>query len=64
MKRSQDLDVDSPDKIVDVLRNASEAAYEASNELESAWQEKEYNWKMIGRELERAADKIEKNLKY
>jgi hypothetical protein len=64
MKRSLDLDVDSPEKVSMILRNAAEAYYESALELSSAWQEKSAGkpWEIIARVLARAADEIDKKL--
>lgn len=40
MSRSLDLDVDSPEKVARILRNAAESYYESASELESAWQDR------------------------
>jgi len=57
-----DLDVDSPEEVAEILRNAAREYEEATLELESAWQEKEAGkiWGKIAKILEQAAAKIEK----
>lgn len=62
MKNKYDLDVDSPDKVADVLRYTAEAFYDSAAELESTWQDKKSGnpWKKIALILEQAANKIEK----
>lgn len=62
--RNLDLDVDAPDQVPRVLRDAAEAYEESASELDSAWQDREAGrpWSKIARILERAADQIEKVL--
>jgi phage terminase small subunit len=57
-----DLDVDSPDKVAERLRNTADAYYESANELASAWQDRSAgaSWAKIARILESAADRIDK----
>jgi hypothetical protein len=61
-RKSMDLDVDAPDKVAQILRNASDAYYEGAAELESAWQDSKAGapWIRIARILDSAADKIDK----
>ncbi len=56
------LDIDAPDKVGAVLREAAQAYFESAGELESAWQDKNAGkaWAKIARILEQAADKIDK----
>lgn len=60
----QDLNVADPEQVAGILRNAAQAAYEAAGELESAWQDKSAGrpWKIVARELERCAFRIEERL--
>jgi len=62
MPKNLDLDVDAPDKVSRILRNAAEAYYDSSSELEAAWQDREAGrpWEKIAKILEAAADKIDK----
>jgi hypothetical protein len=62
MPKNLDLDVDSPEKVSDILRNAAEEYYESEGELSSVWQDKQAGkvWTKIARILERAADSIDK----
>ncbi len=64
-KKSLDLDVDSPEKVITVLYNAVDAFMEASSELQSAWQDPKAGaeWKMIAKELEKAKLNIYKKLR-
>lgn len=59
-----DLDVDSPEKVIPVLRRAIEAFYDSAVELESAWQDRSAGkpWIVIAKELEKAANNIEKKI--
>jgi acyl-CoA reductase-like NAD-dependent aldehyde dehydrogenase len=56
-----DLDVDTPEKVAEVLRRAAQRFYESAGELESAWQDKNAGkvWERMARILERAADSCE-----
>lgn len=58
------LDVDSPEKVTRALLNASEAFYVSAGELESSWSDPSAGkpWLVLARELEAAADRIEKKL--
>lgn len=58
--KNLDLNVDSPDKVARVLRNAASDYNDAASELESAWQDRSAGapWSKIARILERAADQI------
>ena len=60
-----DLDVDSPEKVIQVLRTTSQMYFDSASELQSAWQDKSAgkDWVMIGRILDTAADQIEKRLR-
>jgi len=57
-----DLDVDAPDKVSDILRDAAEDYYESASELGSAWTDRSAGrvWTRIAKILEAAADKIDK----
>jgi phage terminase small subunit len=57
-----DLDVDAPDEVAGVLREAAQAYYEAESELSSAWGDPQAGkvWTKIAKILERAADQIDK----
>lgn len=59
-----DLDVDTPEDVPEVLRQAAQDFYESQAELESAWQDKHTGkvWEKIAQILERAAAQIEKVL--
>lgn len=54
-----DLDVDSPEKVPVILREASEKYFESEIELASAWQDKRAGrvWGVLAKILENAADK-------
>ena len=60
----QNLNVDHPDKITAILRNAAQAAHEAAGELSSIWQDKSAGapWLVVAKELERCADRIKARL--
>lgn len=60
--KNLDLDVDSPDKVSTVLRNAAEAYNDSASELASAWQDSSAGkpWEKIARILEQAADRIDR----
>lgn len=62
MKISIDLDVEAPDQVANVLRQAAQEYYESAGELEAAWQDKYAGkpWTAIAKILEAAADKIDK----
>jgi hypothetical protein len=64
MARSLDLDVDSPDKVSRILRNAAERFYEDAGELEASWQDPGAGrpWTLIAKILDRAADSIDKKI--
>ena len=59
-----DLDVDSPDEVANVLRDAADAYHESASELDASWQDKSAGrpWTIIARILEKAADQIDKAL--
>ncbi|UCC73994.1 MAG: hypothetical protein JSV86_05405 [Gemmatimonadota bacterium] len=61
--RSLDLDVDSPDKVAQVLYDAADAYYDAHMELQSAWQDGSAGaeWGRIAKILEDAASKVERS---
>jgi len=64
MAKDLDLDVDAPDEVSQVLRDAAEAYHESAVDLESSWQDKGAGrpWTAIARILERAADQIDKKI--
>lgn len=64
MASDLDLDVDSPENVPDVLREAAQSYYESAGELASSWQDRQAGsvWNKIAKILERAADQIEKVL--
>jgi hypothetical protein len=64
MRSGMDLDVDSPEKVAEVLRDAASAYYESAGELESAWQDPGAGkpWEVIAKILDSAADRIEEKL--
>ena len=57
-----DLDVDAPEKVADVLRDAAQAYGESASELESAWQDEGAGepWEKIAKILDDAAAKIDR----
>ena len=65
MPRKLNLDVDSPEKVPPVLREAAEAYYESAEELSRAWQSRAAGqpWIRIARVFERLADHIERELR-
>ncbi len=60
------LDVDTPEKVVLVLRAAAQAYRESEIELQEAWQDENAGkeWLQIARILEKAANRIENLLKH
>jgi len=60
--KNLDLDVDHPDKVARILRNAAEAYGAAEVELSSAWQDPGAGrpWGRIARILEKAADQVDR----
>ena len=60
--RQTDLDVDAPEKVSKVLRDAAQMYYESASELQSAWQDKSAGkiWNHLAIILEQAADKVDK----
>jgi hypothetical protein len=62
MTRSLDLDVDAPDKVAQILRDAAQAYHESAGDLASAWQDRRAGapWTKIARVLEKAAAAIDK----
>jgi acyl-CoA reductase-like NAD-dependent aldehyde dehydrogenase len=52
-----DLDVDTPEKVAEVLRRAAQRFNESASELESAWQDRNAGkvWVKFAEILERAA---------
>jgi len=65
MKQKLNLDVDSPKKVAIVLHAAADAFYETGDELELYWQDKGAGklWIEIARILERAADRIDREIR-
>jgi hypothetical protein len=59
------LDVDAPDKVVNVLTAAATAYQESAVELSASWQDRHIPmiWAVIASELDLAAWKIEKIVK-
>ena len=59
---AMDLDVNSPDKVADVLRVAAQEYYQAEGDLSASWQDPGagYIWAKIAKILEQAASKIDK----
>lgn len=58
------LNVDSPEKVADVLLEAAQAYHEAHDELQIAWQDKHAGreWYRIARALEACAERIKREL--
>jgi hypothetical protein len=58
------LDVDSPEKVVAVLRRAIDAYHQSATELSGAWQDRSAGkpWETIAVILERAASQIERKI--
>lgn len=56
-----DLDVDTPEKVANVLRRAADKFRESESELQSAWQDKFAGrvWRDIAKALDSAAIKVE-----
>jgi hypothetical protein len=63
-KGDLDLDVDAPDEVPDVLREAADRYYESAIELEGDWQDKAAGrpWEIIAKILEKAAADIKKKI--
>lgn len=61
-RKSLDLDVDAPDKVADILRNAGDEYMEAESELSAAWGDPNAGkiWTKIANVLYRAANSIDK----
>ncbi len=61
MSKKTDLDVDSPEKVVTVLRQVVDDYYASGEELSSSWQSKQAGaiWIKIARILDSAVSKIE-----
>jgi hypothetical protein len=59
--QNTDLDIDSPDKVSNILRSTADVYRESATELESAWQDKHAGkaWIEIAAILDRAADSID-----
>lgn len=57
-----DLDVDTPEKVVSVLRGAAQTYYESAEDLSSSWQDPQAGkiWEKIAKILDKAADQIDK----
>lgn len=62
--KSTDLDVDTPEKVPNVLRDAAQDYYESAAELPTFHSDPGAGriWNKIARILERAADSIEKEI--
>ena len=58
--KSLDLDVDAPERVANVLRNAAQAYYESHSELSAAWQDRKAGrvWFKLGAEFEKFAERI------
>lgn len=61
MSKPTDLDVDSPEKVPGILRNAAQDYWQSVEELSASWQDKEAGkiWGRIAGILEVAANRIE-----
>jgi hypothetical protein len=61
MKHGLDLDVDAPELVAQVLRNAAQSYHESSSELQSAWQDADVGkvWDALAKALETAAIRCE-----
>ncbi len=59
-----DLDVDTPEKALEVLGRAVDAFYESAVDLEASWQDKSAGrpWRIIAKEIEAAIARIERKL--
>jgi acyl-CoA reductase-like NAD-dependent aldehyde dehydrogenase len=62
MSRDLNLDVDTPEKVAAVLRDAAEVFRDSAEELASAWQDRHAGrvWREIAKVLERAAVSCDK----
>lgn len=60
-KSKLSLDVDSPDKVANILREAAQSYYDSAGDIEAGWQEKApaRPWLHIAAILEQAADEID-----
>jgi isopenicillin N synthase-like dioxygenase len=56
MAKDLDLDVDTPDEVPEILRNAAQEYYESVSAFCGS------PWEMIAKVLEKTADKIEEKL--
>ena len=58
------LDVDTPEKVPQILINVAEKYYESASELPGAWQDPNAGkiWGTIAKILEAAADKIKREI--
>lgn len=65
LSKNFDLDVDAPNKVPLTLRRAADSFYESAADLTAAWRDKGAGrpWDIIAKELEAAADRIDKKLK-
>lgn len=63
-ERSLDLDVDSPEKVARVLRDAADQYRNDARKLDSAWQDNNAGkpWRRIAQSFDRMATTIERNL--
>lgn len=57
-----DLDVDTPEKVAEVLRRAADVYAQAPSDLSSAWGDRNAGkvWGKIAREIERCADRVQR----
>jgi hypothetical protein len=64
-RRDLNLDVDHPDKVSRILRNARDEFNIAASELDSSWQDEAAGrpWEKIALILDAAASKIDKAIK-
>ncbi len=62
MSHDLNLDVDTPEDCIKVLRDAAQEYYHSYGDLFAAWQDKGAGkiWEYAGKELEKAADNIER----
>jgi len=63
-KKNLDLDIDSPEKVPEVLRVTAQEYYETVGELQAAWGDKNAGkiWEDFAKILERAANSCDKAL--
>jgi len=63
-RKEFNLDVDSPEKVLSVLRKSADEFNESAAELTESWQDSGAGrpWEIVARELEICANRIEKKL--